>query len=853
MQSSVGRWELGSWIAIAGTTCIEDSLRAKPIMPPQEDEALPDVGPGAGRGDCESSALIATEVTNNNSQSQQDAVLPEVGAVASTENNAEEDGDTTFITAESQTHADDLATTCSGASPPSPGSNFRRGGDAEAEEVCEQNRHGMSAGGAGALTDADARSSLSTFSGPDKKYTDEEALNVQIALAACAHDEQGNSNTCAGSDASFTDSAAATAGARGDASTISGARGDGSTTTTPATLASASASGEVSSSLSGTTLTSTWTAGVLSSIPDEDDMGGDGNGNDSTREDATDFTNRTATAIDQSIHDTPGAFYVTPINVAVDSNSSADGQEDATGTRTVGSSSSNINSNNHGNNDVQAGQEQAPTSANSFSDVSVGLAQAWVVEEEDAHWRPSTVTATPIKERRWFNTVSGGILLTLFFVGCVAAVAVAITTKKKKSQSASPSRPFDLEAPSSMPRDVSKILKIKYNKFTKDKPFVMTFSADLTVHASTLVDDYYGQLQVVRYSANLSSWEVLAKYDGDEARAEDQKIGQFDNSFGDLFGAWADMSYDGRILAVGLPRDDPLNVPNAGSVRVMKLETPLEHNGDSLDLKGHGNYIAGTDPFGWTGMSFSLSSDGSMIAVASPLASNFRGNVIVYKFGSNDTVANGGEWIQIGQTIIGDETEAAVGFVKLSEDGSMLTVCPSMHDEKSGQVKIYSWDTSTNLWAQMGSAIEGNGKDRLGMFPQFSRDGLTVAVTEYGVDELMRPLNSYKCHVYRWQGQEHLNSDWVRIDDDLVFPYGYIGMDLSPDGKRVLLCSPNKMRCILNSLHSGKWHEAQEFLVDEHGFLPLLFERNGDGIKIAGIVAPMRKSDGYTIGFYNIN
>ena len=305
--AALGTLNFDLWPTIAGNTCIENSLRAKPStsMPPQDDEDVPDVGPGAGRGDCES-ALLATEATINNSQSQQDAVLPEVGAVTSTEINAEEDDDTTFITAESQTHADDLATTCSGASPPSPGSNFRRGGVAEAEEVCEQNRHGMSAGGAGALTDADARSALLTFSGPDEKYPVEEALNVQVALAACAHDEHGNSNTCAVSDDSFTNAAAATAGARGDASTISSTRGDASTATIPTPLASASASGEVSSSLSGTTLTSTWTAGVLSS------MGGDGNGNDSTREDAADFTNRTATAINQSIHDTPGAFYVTP-------------------------------------------------------------------------------------------------------------------------------------------------------------------------------------------------------------------------------------------------------------------------------------------------------------------------------------------------------------------------------------------------------------------------------------------------------------------------------------------------------------------------------------------------------------
>ena len=54
-------------------------------------------------------------------------------------------------------------------------------------------------------------------------------------------------------------------------------------------------------------------------------------------------------------------------------------------------------------------------------------------------------------------------------------------------------------------------------------------------------------------------------------------------------------------------------------------------------------------------------------------------------------------------------------------------------------------------------------------------------------------------------------------------------------------------------IQSVRLNEAQEFLVEEHGFLPLLFERDGDGNKIAGIVAPVGKSDGYTIGFYNIN
>lgn len=78
-------------------------------------------------------------------------------------------------------------------------------------------------------------------------------------------------------------------------------------------------------------------------------------------------------------------------------------------------------------------------------------------------------------------------------------------------------------------------------------------------------------------------------------------------------------------------------------------------------------------------------------------------------------------------------------------------------------------------------------------------------------------------------------------------------MDMSPDGTKVILCSSDEQRCFLNSFHnsSGKWHQSQEFL-QEHGFLPYHFEREGGGDRIAGIVAPIGNEEGYTIGFYNI-
>ena len=330
------------------------------------------------------------------------------------------------------------------------------------------------------------------------------------------------------------------------------------------------------------------------------------------------------------------------------------------------------------------------------------------------------------------------------------------------------------------------------------------------------------------------------KYEEEEAREQDAKDGQIGNSAGDNFGAWADMSYDGRILAVGLPRDDPLNIPDAGSVRVMKIESDSRNT--RWDLKGYGNYITGVDPFGWTGSTFSLTADGSMIAVASPLASKGRGIINVYEFEPDDAVSNGGAWIKIGQTIAGDKFGSALAFAKLSEDGSMLATGSMLHGEDSGQLRMFWWDDTTKLWVQMGSAIKGTDKSRLGVFPQFSRDGRTVAFSQTG--------EPHKCHVYQW---DEVHKDWGRVDDDRTFPDGYVCMDLSPDGKKVILCSKDEQRCILNLLHDrGEWHEAQAFPKAD-GFLPYHFEREGDGDKIAGFVAPIGNEQGYTIGLYNIN
>ena len=684
-------------------------------MPPEESDSMSDAS--------------ADQAHGNAWNSTEQAQFQEVGTSTSAGNNASEDGDTTNTTASSgveiQAAADDLAAAESGvrsAGSPVPAAESNTStsaGVAEAEDDEHNQSHvisnGHAAGGANGVV------------GNDKDYAEESYVHTEVAPSTAG--EEGHAN----GDDSATDVAVI-----------------------PSTRGEASAGDETS----------------FSAIPSS------GNDNNvptcAPQEDTAHLNNRTVAAIRRSIHETPGAFYVTPINAPRGEEGTADEEISEHDARTTGNSGSNSNNPDHA--DAETEQEETSssdtisqprrrstaTSPNlpTESHPSIELAEAWVVEEGaagaagaanpsaalppntstqpnghsessvssldiDASVEPAIVTvmATPLKERRWFKT-RGGIALILFptlLLGGIVALAVAFPVRKNASTTAAANRPFDIVIPS-MPQDVSDMLEFKYNKLVEGQAVAMTFSADLFLHASSRIDEYFGQLQVVQYNATSSSWDVVAKYD-EEAREQDLlKDGQIGNSAGDNFGAWADMSYDGRILAIGLPRDDPLNVPDAGSVRVMELESD---NNARWNLKGYGIYIAGVDPYDWTGTTFSLAADGSMIAVASPLASKSRGTIVVYKFEPVDAITDGGAWSQVGQTIVGDSLGLA--FAKLSEDGTMLAAGSLLHGKDRGQLRIFRWDDAAKLWVQMGGAIEGNAKSRLGVFPQFSRDGLTVA------------------------------------------------------------------------------------------------------------------------------
>ncbi len=188
---------------------------------------------------------------------------------------------------------------------------------------------------------------------------------------------------------------------------------------------------------------------------------------------------------------------------------------------------------------------------------------------------------------------------------------------------------------------------------------------------------------------------------------------------------WAiSLSSDGTILAIGANRNSDVNGEKSGQVRV------YAYNGS--DWSQLGTDIDGEAEEDQSGRVVSLSSDGTVLAIGAHLSEGVSGNnnsgqVKVYSYNEVGNV-----WSQLGTDINGEVTADNFGkTVSLSSDGTVLAIASRLHDgangEDSGQVKVYAYSGSD--WSQLGSNIDGEAAlDRSGLGISLSSDGTVVAI-----------------------------------------------------------------------------------------------------------------------------
>ncbi len=194
---------------------------------------------------------------------------------------------------------------------------------------------------------------------------------------------------------------------------------------------------------------------------------------------------------------------------------------------------------------------------------------------------------------------------------------------------------------------------------------------------------------------------------------------------GDYLGDSVSLSSDGNIVAIGATENDGYG-SKSGHVRVYQnLSGVWTQLGTDIDGEASYNY---------SGSSVSLSSDGSMVAIGArgnEGNGGDSGHVRVYQNSSN-------VWTQIGTDIDGEAALDRSGIsVSLSSDGSVVAIGASFNDgngNASGHVRIYQ--NLSDVWTQIGTDIDGEAvNDHFGSSVSLSSNGDTVAIGAPDNDE----------------------------------------------------------------------------------------------------------------------
>jgi hypothetical protein len=251
---------------------------------------------------------------------------------------------------------------------------------------------------------------------------------------------------------------------------------------------------------------------------------------------------------------------------------------------------------------------------------------------------------------------------------------------------------------------------------------VGAYENDGTSGSST---DNRGHVRV--FTWNGSSWvQRGADLDGENASDES--------------GNWVSLSDDGSVVAIGAPN----NSSGKGSVRVyawVSASSSWVQRGSDIDGEAAGD-LSGV---------VSLSSDASVLAIGASDndgGGSDSGHVRVYSW-------SGSTWMQRGSDINGEAANDGFGVsVSLSSDGTVMAVGALNNDgttgntsDDRGHVRVFTWNGSS--WVQRGSDIDGEDTDdSFGFRVALSRDGSVVAGGAENNDG--SASNAGHVRVYRW-------------------------------------------------------------------------------------------------------
>jgi len=216
-------------------------------------------------------------------------------------------------------------------------------------------------------------------------------------------------------------------------------------------------------------------------------------------------------------------------------------------------------------------------------------------------------------------------------------------------------------------------------------------------------------------------------------------------SSGDRSGESVSLSEDGNIIAIGSFYNSDGGV-KAGHCRVFQY--------DGADWIQLGQDIDGIVDDERSGISVSLSSDGTIVAVGSVYGIPDRNGITrIYEY-------NGTLWSQIGSDIIGIYAGDYAGErVSLSSNGTIIAIGARRYGSNKGSVNMYEYNGSD--WGSIGTIYGEANSDYFGIAVSLSSDGTTVAIGATGNDSNGKS-NAGHVRVLKYTG-----SAWSQLGQDI--------------------------------------------------------------------------------------
>ncbi|KAH8081085.1 hypothetical protein JL720_8985 [Aureococcus anophagefferens] len=241
----------------------------------------------------------------------------------------------------------------------------------------------------------------------------------------------------------------------------------------------------------------------------------------------------------------------------------------------------------------------------------------------------------------------------------------------------------------------------------------------------------------------------------------------------DYSGSSVSLSADGTALAVGAPRNDGAG-SYAGHARVFAWDS------DDETWKQRGDDIDGEAADDWSGISVSLSADGTALAVGAI---------------ENDGAGSNAGHARRGEDIDGEAAYDQSGrSVSLSADGTALAVGALFNDggpgSNAGHARVFAWHSDDETWVQRGDDIDGEAVgDCSGWSVSLSADGTALAVGARYNDGASS--NAGHTRVFAWNS---FDETWVQrggdIDGEAAGDQSGYSVSLSADGTALAVGAP---------------------------------------------------------------